>query len=204
MHEETVMVDTVQSESNSGQLIDTQAEIQKNLLAMQQALASTPGAGGGGAAGGMSVAAARQSSDIDPILSVGVANSKYAKAAEIVATGLDSASKGRGNGMMFGGASKRDAQSRFCPIHKGGISAMPSSYSDRKLMAKMMAKPDKKKQAERKLIAQINGTTSGVAGHSYAHGTSAVIGSGAKVSMGSVASLSAIPNMVSDPILQKF
>ncbi len=196
------MVDTVQNENNSGQLIDNQAAIQKNLLAMQQAAATMPGVGGGGgSAGGMSVDASRPSSDIDPFLSVGITSSKYAKAAEVVATGLDSASK-RGNGMMFSGTSKRD--SRFIQIHQGGISAMPTSYADRKLMAKMAAKPDKKELAERKLIAQINGATSTVAGHSYAHGNSAVIGGGAKVSMGSVASLSAIPNLVSDPVLKKF
>lgn len=197
------MVDTVQNESNSGQLIDNQAAIQKNLLAMQQAAAAMPGGGGGGgAAGGMSVDASRPSSDIDPFLSVGITSSKYAKAAEVVATGLDSASK-RGNGMMFSGPGK-SASSRFCQIHQGGISAMPTSYGDRKLMAKMAAKPDKKELAERKLIAQINGATSTVGGHSYAHGNSAVIGGGAKVSMGSVASLSAIPNLVSDPVLKKY
>ena len=195
------MVDTVQNESNSGQLIDNQAAIQKNLLGMQQAAAAMGGAGGG-AGGGMAVDASRPSSDIDPFLSVGISSSKYAKAAEVVATGMDSAASKRGNGMMFGGTSKRD--SRFIQIHEGGISAMPTSYSDRKLMAKMAAKPDKKELAERKLIAQINGATSTVAGHSYAHGNSAVMAGGAKVSMGSVASLSAIPNLVSDPVLKKF
>lgn len=198
------MVDTVQNENNSGQLIDNQAAIQKNLLAMQQAAATMPGGGGGGgAAGGMSVEASRPSSDIDPFLSIGITSSKYAKAAEVAMIGVSNSRKTPGNGMMFSGNSKRDA-SRFCTIHAGGISAMPSSYADRKLMAKMSAKPDKKELAERKLIAQINGTTSTVAGHSYAHGNSAVLAGGAKVSGASVSSLSAIPNLVSDPVLKKY
>jgi hypothetical protein len=199
------MVDTVQNEQNSGQLIDNQAAIQKNLLAMQQAAATSPGvaAAGGGAAGGMTVESARPSSDIDPFLSIGISSSKYAKTAEIVMTGVANSRQNPGNGMMFSGNSKRTA-SRFCEIHAGGISAMPSSYSDRKLMAKMAAKPDKKELAERKLIAQINGTTSTVAGHSYAHGNSAVLAGGAKISGASVVSLSAIPNLVSDPVLKKY
>ncbi len=194
------MVDTVQNENNSGQLIDNQAAIQKNLLAMQQAVSG--GASGGPSMGGGAGGGGGPSSDIDPFLSVGISGSKYAKTAEIIMTGMSDAGAKRGNGMMFSGTSKRD--SRFIQIHNGGISAMPTSYSDRKLMAKMAAKPDKKELAERKLAASINGATSTVAGHSYAHGNSAVVAGGAKVSMGSVASLSAIPNLVSDPVLKKY
>ena len=191
-------VSTVQNEQNAGQLIDNQAEIQKNLLAMQQALDGKTGGGGGTVSAGPSA----PSSDIDPFLSVGITSSKYAKGAEIAMTAMSDGAKKPGGDMMFSGGNKKG--SRFVQIHQGGISAMPTSYSDRKEMAKMMAKPDKKELAERKLAAQINGATSTVAGHSYAHGNSAVVGGGAKISGGSVAALSAAPEMLSDPVMKKY
>lgn len=190
-------VSTVQNEQNGGQLIDNQAAIKDNLLAMQQALDAKTGGGGGTVSAGPSA----PSSDIDPFLSVGITSSKYAKGAEIAMTAMSDGAKKPGSDMMFSGGKKG---SRFTQIHDGGISAMPSSYSDRKLMAKMMAKPDKKELADRKLAAQINGATSTVAGHSYAHGNSAVVGGGAKISGGSVAALSAAPEVLSDPLLKKY
>lgn len=190
-------VSTVQNEQGGGQLVDNQAEIQKNLLAMQQALDGKSG-GGGGTVSGPSA----PSSDIDPFLSVGITGSKYAKGAEIAMTAMSDGAKKPGSDMMFGGGNKKG--SRFTQIHDGGISAMPSSYADRKLMAKMMAKPDKKELADRKLAAQINGATSTVGGHSYAHGNSAVVGSGAKISGASIGALSAAPEILSDPLLKKY
>lgn len=191
-------VSTVQNEQNGGQLIDNHAAIKDNMLAMQQALEA-----GGGGAGGVSAAPAAPSSDIDPFLSVGITGSKYAKGAEIAMTAMSDGAKKPGSDMMFGGGNKKGS-SRFVQIHEGGISAMPTSYSDRKLMAKMMAKPDKKELADRKLAAQINGATSSVAGHSYAHGNSAVLGGGAKISGASIAALSAAPEVLSDPLLKKY
>ncbi len=199
------MVDTVQNEQSSGQLIDNQQAIQQNALAMAQTLSQMGVQGGGGSAG----VSGGQKADVAEILESTAMKSVTAKAGpagSIFMSAMtdisDSAKRGGGSDMMFSGGNKRDRaiQSKYA----GSDGFMPNSYSDRKAMAKDMRRPSKEELAERKLAAQINGTTSTVAGHSYAHGNSAVIAGGAKISGASIAALSAAPAILADPVLKKF
>lgn len=181
------MVETVQKENTSSQLIDNAAAIEQNAATMKEALKA-----GGGSVQAPAAAASGPKSDLADFVSIGINGSKYAKAAEVLMTGMADASSKRDNGMIFGGSGKGRRGSRFMQTHEGGMSAMPSSYSDRKMMDRMERRPDKKELADRKLADMINGTTSGVAGHSYAHGNSAVMVSGGKISEKGVAQLSAV------------
>ncbi|MDY0009762.1 MAG: hypothetical protein RBS08_08650 [Bdellovibrionales bacterium] len=183
-------ISTVQSENNSGQLIDQEAETRKNMLVIENA------AKGASAGGGSAAAPSGRSSDADAFISGGVSGSKYIKGAEFVMTVASESARKPGGDMIFGtGRKGQSNNSQFLNMSRGGgISAMPTSYSDRKMMAKMAAKkPDKDAVAKRALAAKVNGTGSTVGGASYAHGNSAVVGKGLKVSGASIATLSAAP-----------
>lgn len=185
-------ISTVQSENNSGQLIDQDAEMRKNMLVIENA------AKGASAGSGPAAASSGRSSDTDAFISSGVSGSQFArqiKYAEVAMTVAgESARRPSGNEMIFG-SSRKGQPSQFLNMSNGGgIAAMPSSYSDRKLAAKMAAKkPDKDAIAKRVLAGKVNGTGSTVRGASYAHGNSAVVGGGLKVSGASIATLSATP-----------
>ncbi|HCS22430.1 MAG TPA: hypothetical protein DIW20_01665 [Rhodospirillaceae bacterium] len=197
------MVDTVQNEQAGGQLIDNQAAIQKNALAIEQTLSQMGiqgGGGGGGAAGG-------PKSDVAEVLESTAMKSVTAKAGPIgsmFVTAMtdisDSSRRGGAEGMFGGNKRDRAIQSKY----SGSDGFMPSSYSERSAMAKDARRPSKAETAERKLAAQINGATSTVAGHSYAHGNSSVIAGGAKISGASISALSAAPAILSDPVLKQY
>jgi hypothetical protein len=193
-------VSTVQNEQGGGQLIDNQAEIQKNAIALQQTLAAGAGGSGGAAPAATSdtVTVAGEAASKALAGKTGIAGSAFFSAL----TEISDSAKKPGSDMIFGTGKKKG--SRFTQIHDGGISAMPSSYAERKLMAKMAARPDKRKLADRKLAAQINGATSTVAGHSYAHGNSVVMAGGARVPGASVSALSAAPEALAAPVMKKY
>lgn len=200
------MVDTVQNEQAGGQLIDNQAAIQKNALAIEQTLSQMGiqgGGGGGGAAGG-------PKSDVAEVLESTAMKSVTAKAGPIgsmfvtAMTDISDSSRRGASQDPLGGKNKREVHSKYA----GADGFMPSGgYGERLSIAREMRRGgggDKKEMADRKLAAQINGATSTVAGHSYAHGNSSVIAGGAKISGASISALSAAPAILSDPVLKQY